>query len=66
MQPSIRLSLSLAGTAALALAHTPFAVRSAAAEEIKVAQSTGSLQKPGSAVDLGVMDINLKDAVKLN
>jgi hypothetical protein len=54
------------GTAALALAHTPFAVTAVAAEEIKNAQSTGSLQKPGTAVDLGVMDINLKDAVKLN
>jgi hypothetical protein len=66
VQPSIRISLTLTGTAALALAHTPFAVTAVAAEEIKVAQSTGSLQKPGTAEDLGVMDINLKDAVKLN
>jgi len=66
MQSSIRLSLTLTGTAALALAHTPFVATPAAADDIKVAQSTGSAQKPGSADDLGVMEINLKDAVKLN
>lgn len=66
MQQSIRLSLSLTGTAALALAHTPFAATPAAAGDIKVAQSTGSAQKPGTADDLAVMEINLTDAVKLN
>jgi len=66
LQSFIRLSLSLTGTAALALAHTPFAATPAAAGDIKVAQSTGSAQKSGSADDLGVMDINLTDAVKLN
>jgi hypothetical protein len=66
VQPSIRISLSLTGTAALALAHTPFAATPAAADDIKVSQSTGSAQKTGSADDLGVMEINLKDAIKLN
>lgn len=66
MQSSIRISLTLTGAAALALAHTPFAVTPVAAEDIKVAQPTGSAQKPGTADDLGVMEINLKDAVKLN
>jgi hypothetical protein len=57
-QTSIRLSLSIAGTAALALAHTPFAITSAGAEEAKVAQ--------GTAADLGVMEVSLKDAVQFN
>lgn len=66
MQSSIRLSLSLTGTAALALAHSPLTATPAAADDSKVAQSNGSAQKPGTADDLGVMEINLKDAVKLN
>ena len=53
MQYSIRLSLSLAGTTALALASIPFGA--ARAEDTKVAQ--------GSAKDLGVMSISLKDAI---
>jgi hypothetical protein len=52
MQNSLRLSLSLSGVAALALSHG--ALLSAAAQET------------GSAEDLGVMEINLKDAVKFN
>ena len=58
MQHSIRLSLALAGSSALALAYTPFVVTPAGAEDLKVAQ--------GTAKDLGVMAVNLKDAVKLN
>ena len=58
MQPSIRLSLALAGSSALALASTPFVVTPAGAEDLKAAQ--------GTAQDLGVMAVNLKDAVKLN
>jgi hypothetical protein len=50
---SIRRHLSIAGTAALALASTP-----AIAEPVKVAQ--------GKAAELGVMSVSLKDAVKLN
>jgi hypothetical protein len=52
MQRSLRLSLSLSGVAALALSNG--ALLSAAAQEA------------GSADDLGVMEINLKDAVKFN
>ena len=58
MQNSIRLSISLAGSSALALASTPFVVTPAGAEDLKVAQDT--------AQDLGVMEVNLKDAVKFN
>ena len=58
MQHPIRLSLSLASTAALALASIPFGA--ARAEDTKVTQA------PGNAKDLGVMGVNLKDAVKLN
>jgi hypothetical protein len=56
MQNYIRQSLSLAGTAALALASIPFGA--ARAEDAKVAQ--------GSAKDLGVMSISLKDAIQPN
>ena len=52
MQRSLPLSLSLSGVAALALANG--ALLSAAAQEA------------GGADDLGVMEINLKDAVKFN
>ncbi|MDB4555354.1 hypothetical protein N9Z90_02470, partial [Synechococcus sp. AH-707-D15] len=52
MQRSLRLSLSLSGVAALALSNC--ALLSAAAQEAE------------SADDLGVMEINLKDAVKFN
>jgi len=56
MQHSIRLSFSLAGTTALALASIPFGA--ASAEDTKVAQ--------GTAADLGVMSISLKDAIQPN
>ena len=52
MQRSLHLSLSLSGVAALALANG--ALLPTAAQEV------------GSADDLGVMEINLKDAVKFN
>lgn len=52
MQRSVRLSLSLSGVAALALSNA--ALLPAAAQD------------GGSAEDLGVMEINLKDAVKFN
>ena len=58
VQHPLRLSLSLAGTAALALASIPFAIRPVAAEEPK-AEST-------EASDLGVMAVTLWDAVKFN
>ncbi|WP_341885216.1 carbamoyl-phosphate synthase [Synechococcus sp. UW140] len=56
MQQSIRLSLSLAGTAALALASIPFGIGSATAQEAKA----------GNAADLDVMSISLKDAIQPN
>ena len=52
MQQSIRISLSMTGVAALALASIP----QANAKPAVVAQ--------GSAEDLGVMSISLKDIVK--
>jgi hypothetical protein len=58
VQHSICLSLSLAGTAALALASLPFAISPAAAQDPE-APST-------EAADLGVMGVNLRDAVKFN
>ena len=56
MEQSIRLSLSLAGTAALSLASIPLGIGSAAAQEATA----------GNAVDLGVMSISLKDAIQPN
>ena len=52
MRQPIRLSLSLTGAAALALASMP----QVSAKPTQVAQ--------GSAEDLGVMSIRLKDVVK--
>ena len=51
MQRSIRLSLSLSGAAALALANIPFLP--AAAQDVDTAEDLG-----------GVMSISLKDVVK--
>ena len=48
MQRSVRISLSLTGAAALALANTP--IQPVAAQE------------EGTADDLGMMEINIKDA----
>jgi hypothetical protein len=56
MQRSIRLSLSLAGTAALALASLPTTPAAAQDPEATITE----------AADLGVMGVNLRDAVKLN
>ncbi|KZR83558.1 hypothetical protein PMIT1342_00350 [Prochlorococcus marinus str. MIT 1342] len=53
MQLSLRLPLSLTGAAALALANSP--IQPVAAQEVE-----------GSAADLGVMEINLKDAIQFN
>ena len=58
MQHPFRLCLSLAGTAALALASIPFGISPAAAQDPE-APST-------EAADLGVMGVNLRDAVKFN
>ena len=55
MQPSIRLSRSIAGAATLTLASMHFAISSAVAEKAKVAK--------GTAADLGVIKVSLKDAV---
>ncbi len=52
MQRSLRLSLSLSGVAVLALA--------------KGVALPAAAQETGGADDLGVMEINLKDAVKFN
>ncbi len=56
MHSSIRLSLSLTGTAALALVSIPFG-----AGKAEVANPS-----QGTAKDLGVMGVSLKDAVKPN
>ena len=58
MQHSISQSFALAGSVALALASIPLGA--ARAEDTKLAQT------PGTAKDLGVMAVNLKDAIKLN
>jgi len=58
MQHFISRSSSLAAAAALALTSIPFGA--AKAEDTKVAQA------PATAQDLGVMEVNLKDAVKFN
>ena len=58
MQQSISLSRSLAGTTAIALASIPFGIGSATAQEAKTTQ--------GTAADLGVMSISLKDAIQPN
>ena len=50
---SLRLALSLTGATALALANTPI-------------QPVATQQEEGSAEDLGVMEIKLKDAVWFN
>ncbi len=47
MQRSLRLLLSIASATALALASTPI--------------EPASAQEDGSAADLGVMEINIKD-----
>lgn len=58
VQQSIRLSLSLAGTAALVLASTSLGISPAGADEPKVDQ--------GTAADFGAMEVSLKNAVQVN
>ena len=58
MRRFIRHSLSLAGTAALALASLPIAINPAAAQDPEAPRT--------EVADLGVMGVNLKDAVKFN
>jgi hypothetical protein len=65
VQHPIRLSLSLAGTAALALASLPLAIRPVVAQEAPAAAAEPKADTTGAA-DLGVMGANLKDAVKFN
>jgi hypothetical protein len=62
---SIRLSLSLASSAALALASLPLGIRPLQAQE---APAPAAEPKAASteAADLGVMGVNLRDAVKFN
>ena len=66
MQRSIRLSLSLASTAALALASLPLAIRPAVAQEAPAAAAAEPKAGSTEAADLGVMGVNLRDAVKIN
>ena len=58
MQHSIRRCLALASTASLTLTSTSFAVSPAGAEQPGVGK--------GTAADLGVMEVSLKDAVQFN
>lgn len=51
-------SFSLVGSSSIALASLPFGIGSAAAQEVKTTQ--------GTAADLGVMSISLKDAIQPN
>ena len=51
-------SFSLLGTSSIALASIPFGIESATAQEAKTTQ--------GTAADLGVMSISLKDVIKTN
>jgi hypothetical protein len=63
-QLSIRLSLSLSGTASLALASLPLAIIPAVAQETPAAAAPQA--ESTEAADLGVMSVSLKDAVQFN
>ena len=65
MPLSSRLSLSLASTAAVALASLPLAIRLAVAQETPAAAAEPKADTT-EAADLGVMGVNLRDAVKFN
>ena len=65
VQHPIRFSLSLAGTAALALALLPFDIRPVTAQEAP-APAAEPKAETNEAADLGVMGVSLKDAVKFN
>ena len=58
MKKILSFSFSLLGSSSLALASIPFGIGSATAQEAKTTQ--------GTAVDLGVMSISLKDAIQPN
>ncbi|WP_341885145.1 carbamoyl-phosphate synthase [Synechococcus sp. UW140] len=58
MNKIFTLSFSLLGSSSFALASIPFGIGSAKAQEAKTTE--------GTAADLGVMEVNLKDAVKFN
>jgi hypothetical protein len=62
---SSRLSLSIGGTAAVALASLPFDIRPAVAQEAPAAAAEPKAETT-EAADLGVMGVNLRDAVKFN
>ena len=58
MNKIFSFSVSLVGSSSFALASIPFGIGSATAQEAKTAQ--------GTAADLGVMSISLKDAIQPN
>ncbi|WP_295536647.1 carbamoyl-phosphate synthase [Synechococcus sp. UW140] len=58
MKKIFSFSFAFLGTSSLALASIPFGIGSAKAQEAKTTE--------GTAADLGVMEVNLKDAVKFN
>ena len=58
MKKIFSFSFAFIGTSSLALASIPFGIGSAKAQETKTTE--------GTAADLGVMEVNLKDAVKFN
>jgi hypothetical protein len=65
MQHSIRLSLSLASSAVLALASLPLGIRALQAKEASAPAAEPEAAST-EAADLGVMGVNLRDAVKFN
>jgi len=65
MQRPIRFSLTLASTAALALASLPLSIRPAVAQETPAAAEEPKAETT-EAAELGVMGVNLRDAVKFN
>jgi len=58
MNKVFSFSFSLVGSSSIALASLPFGIGSATAQEVKTTQ--------GTAKDLGVMSISLKDAIQPN
>jgi hypothetical protein len=58
MNKIFSFSFSLVGSSSIALASIPFGIGSATAQEVKTTQ--------GTAADLGVMSISLKDAIQPN
>jgi hypothetical protein len=65
VQNPVHLGLALASTAALALESLPLAIRLAVAQEIPAAAAEPKAEST-EAADLGVMGVNLRDAVKFN